>query len=149
MTTFRWLPGSPRPFSPPPSIATAPPTPHRLLAQLSHQYRLLAERAAVGWQTYRDGAAIDPGIAADWQQPSDLRRQAFHALIARVPAAALRPGLTNAAAADTAWVIASPDTHEQLVPPGGLHLRKLGPRHPPVRHLTPLPARNPTMRPVS
>ena len=36
--------------------------PGRLLAHLSHQYRLLAERAAVGWQTYRDGAAVDPDI---------------------------------------------------------------------------------------
>ncbi len=93
--------------------------PRRLLAHLSHQYRLLAERAAVGWQTYRDGAAIDPGIAADWQRLSDLRRQAFRAIWARVPATALRPGLTHAAAADTAWVIASPDTHDLLVRQAG------------------------------
>ena len=67
----------------PPTIITASldpgdaADPHRLLVHLSHQYRLLAERAAVGWQTYRDGAAVDPDIAADWQQLSDLRRQAF------------------------------------------------------------------------
>jgi hypothetical protein len=36
-------------------------------------------------------------------------------MLGRVPAMALRPGLTSAAAADTAWVIASPDTHDQLV----------------------------------
>jgi AcrR family transcriptional regulator len=89
--------------------------PRRLLAHLVHQYRLLAERAAVGWQTYRDGAAIDPDIAADWRQLNDLRRQAFRVMITRVPAEALRPGLTHEAAADTAWVIASPDTHDQLV----------------------------------
>jgi len=71
--------------------------------------------AAVGWQTYRDGAGVDPDIAADWQQLSDLRRQAFHAFFARLPAEALRPGLTNAVAADTAWVIASPDVHDLLV----------------------------------
>jgi hypothetical protein len=99
--------------------------PHRLLAHLSHQYRLLAERAAVGWQTYRDGAAIDPDIAADWQQLSDMRRQAFQAMIARVPAEALRPGLTNAAAADTAWVIASPVTHDQLVRQAGYNYDQL------------------------
>ena len=89
--------------------------PRRLLAHLSHQYRLLAERAAVGWQTYRDGAAIDPDLAEDWRQLNKLRRQAFHGLFTRVPAGALRPGLSHAAAADTAWVIASPDTHDQLV----------------------------------
>ena len=89
--------------------------PGRLLARLCHQYRLAAERAAVGWQTYRDASGVDPDIAADWQQLNDLRRQAFHTLIARIPAEALRPGLTHAAAADTAWVIASPDTYDQLV----------------------------------
>ena len=109
----------------PPTIITASldpedvTDPHRLLAHLSHQYRLLAERAAVGWQTYRDGAAVDPDIAADWQQLSDLRRRAFQAMIARVPAGALRPGLSNAAAADTAWAIASPDIHDLLVRQAG------------------------------
>ena len=109
----------------PPAIFTATLDPgdvghaDRLLGHLSHQYRLLAERAAVGWQTYRDGAAIDPDIAADWQQLSELRRMAFHAMFAQIPAEALRPGLTHAAAADTAWVIASPDTHDLLVRQAG------------------------------
>jgi AcrR family transcriptional regulator len=89
--------------------------PRRFLAHLSHQYRLMAERAAIGWQTYRDAAAVDPDIAADWRQINGMRRQAISAMITRLPATALRPGLTLAAAADTAWVIASPDTHEQLV----------------------------------
>jgi AcrR family transcriptional regulator len=93
--------------------------PARLVAHLSHQYRLLAERAAVGWQTYRDGAAVDPDIAADWRQLNELRRRAITAMITQIPAAALRPGLTPAAAADTAWVIASPDTHDQLVRQAG------------------------------
>jgi hypothetical protein len=39
-------------------------------------------------------------------------------MIARLPAAALRPGLTPAAA-DTAWVIASPDVHDLLVRQAG------------------------------
>jgi AcrR family transcriptional regulator len=93
--------------------------PRRLLAHLTHQYRLLAERAAVGWQTYRDASAVDPDIAADWQHLMDVRRQGFQATFARLPASALRPGLTHAAAADTAWVIASPDTHDLLVRQAG------------------------------
>ena len=93
--------------------------PGRLLAHFTHQYRLLAERSAVGWQTYRDGAAVDPDIAADWRHLNDLRRQATRAMIGRLPAAALRPGLTSAVAGDTAWVIASPDTHDQLVRQAG------------------------------
>jgi hypothetical protein len=62
---------------------------------------------------------MDPDIAEDWQQLSDVRRQGFHAMFARLPAQALRPGLTHAAAADTAWVIASPETHYQLVRQAG------------------------------
>lgn len=93
--------------------------PGRLLAHFSHQYRLLAERSAVGWQTYRDGAAVDPDIAADWRHLNDMRRQAIRAMITRVPATALRSGLTPAEAGDTAWVIASPDTHDQLVRQAG------------------------------
>jgi AcrR family transcriptional regulator len=109
----------------PPAIITATidpadaADPRKVLAHLSRQYRLLAERAAVGWQTYRDGAAVDPDIAGDWQQLSDLRRRAFHAFFARIPAGALRAGLSNAVAADTAWVIASPDTHDLLVGQAG------------------------------
>jgi AcrR family transcriptional regulator len=109
---------------PPASIvATLDPdhaeNPRRLLAHLSHQYRLLAERSAVGWQTYADGAGIDPDIAADWQQLMEARRQAFQAMFARLPASALRPELSNAAAADTAWVIASPDSHDLLIRQAG------------------------------
>lgn len=109
----------------PPAILTATldpsdaADPHRLLAHLCHQYRLMAERVAVAWQAYRDGAATDPGLAADWQQLNDLRRQVFRSMYARLPAEALRPGLTHAAAADTAWVIASPETHDQLVRQAG------------------------------
>ena len=57
------------------------------------------------------------GLAAWFGEEAaiDLRRQAFHAFFARLPAEALRPGLTNAVAADTAWVIASPDVHDLLV----------------------------------
>jgi AcrR family transcriptional regulator len=104
-------------------IATLSPDdaadPRRLVAHLSRQYRLLAERAAVGWQTYRDAAATDADIAADWQRLSEMRREAFHALLGRIPAAALRAGLSPALAADTAWAIASPETHHQLVRQAG------------------------------
>src|SRR5215472_10439781 len=111
----RLVPGQP----PEIIVATLDPDdakdPRKLLGHLSHQYRLLAERSAVGWQTYRDGSAIDPDIAEDWRQLNDLRRQAFRGLFTRIPASALRPGISQAIAADTAWVIASPDTHDQLV----------------------------------
>ena len=94
--------------------------PGRLLARLSHQFRLLAGRAAIGGQTYRDAAATGHGIGADWQRRSQMRRQAFRVMFTRIPAAALRPGLTPEAAAGTAWVIASPETHLPAGAPGGL-----------------------------
>ena len=46
-------------------------------------------------------------------------------MFARLPASALRPGLTHAAAADTAWAIASPDTHHQLVLQAGYNYNQL------------------------
>jgi len=104
-------------------VATLDPAdakdPRRLLGHLSRQYRLLAERSAVGWQTYREGAAVDPDIAADWKQLNDLRRRAFSKMISLIPPAELRAGLTHSSAADTAWVIASPETHQQLVGQAG------------------------------
>ena len=121
----RLVPGQP----PEIIVATLDPDdakdPRKLLGHLSHQYRLLAERSAVGWQTYRDGSAIDPDIADDWRQLNNLRRLAFHGLFAWIPAGALRPGLSHAAAADTAWVVASPDSHDQLVRHAGYNYDQL------------------------
>jgi AcrR family transcriptional regulator len=89
--------------------------PQAIVRQISLLYRQIAERAALGWQLYRDGAATDPEIATDWQALQALRHQTFSTLINRLPARSLRPGLTRAAATDTAWAIASPDTYDMLV----------------------------------
>jgi AcrR family transcriptional regulator len=93
--------------------------PHRLINHIVHQFRLLAERSAVGWQTYRDAAGADPDVAADWQQLMEIRRVSFSTMFAHIPVVALRPGLTKKLAADTAWAIASPQTHEAMVTQGG------------------------------
>ncbi len=76
---------------------------------------LLRSARLFGWQLYRDAAASDPEIATDWQALHALRHQTFTTLISYLPARSLRPGLTRAAATDTAWVIASPDTYDMLV----------------------------------
>ncbi|WP_347350332.1 helix-turn-helix domain-containing protein [Intrasporangium sp.] len=83
--------------------------------QFAHLYRGLAERAALGWRLYRDAAASDPEIAADWQTLQHLRHQTFAEFLRRVPATSLRAGLTPDTATDTAWAIASPETYELLV----------------------------------
>lgn len=101
------------------ATAVAINDPGSAVGHLAHQFRLLAERAAVGWQSYRDAAAVDPDIASDWRQLMDIRRANIAAMVARLPPASLRDGLTLAAAADTVWVIASPDSHDMLVRHGG------------------------------
>jgi hypothetical protein len=49
----------------------------------------------------------------------EIRRANIAAMVARLPLASLRDGLTPAGAADTVWVIASPDSHDMLVRRGG------------------------------
>jgi hypothetical protein len=49
----------------------------------------------------------------------DIRRANMATMVARFLSASLRDGLTPAAAADTIWVIASPDSYDMLVRRGG------------------------------
>ncbi|MGV9709349.1 TetR/AcrR family transcriptional regulator [Gordonia sp. NPDC003424] len=109
-----------------PPVPMAPPgptaEPEELLRFLVRQFRMLAQRSAFGWRTYRDAAAIDPEAADDWATLMEIRRTNFRHLVGQFPAEALRPGLSHDAAADTAWVIASPDTYDQLVRFGGYSL---------------------------
>ncbi|MGH3436410.1 MAG: TetR/AcrR family transcriptional regulator [Sciscionella sp.] len=85
------------------------------IKQFALLYRGLAERAALGWRLYRDAAASDAEIAADWHRLQQLRHQTFAEFIRRIPAASRSAGLTPTAATDTAWAIASPETYELLV----------------------------------
>lgn len=93
-----------------------------VIAHIAHLYRSIAERAALGWQLYRDAAATDPEIAADWRALQELRRGSFAQLVRRIPAAAFRDGVTIETATDTAWAIASPETYELLVRTAGYTL---------------------------
>ncbi|MFT3797346.1 TetR/AcrR family transcriptional regulator [Microbacterium sp.] len=74
----------------------------------------IAERAALGWSLYRDAAAVDPEITEDWAELHRLRHGLIARIVAGIPAESLRAGLTHAAATDTAWVIASPDSYDLL-----------------------------------
>jgi AcrR family transcriptional regulator len=99
--------------------ADAAAHPQVLLRHLVHEFRLLAERAASVWRTYRDAAAVDPDLAADWSALMEIRRANFRELFAVIPADRLREGVTTDAAVDTAWTIASPHTHDLLVTVAG------------------------------
>ncbi|GLZ49165.1 hypothetical protein Acsp06_53500 [Actinomycetospora sp. NBRC 106375] len=85
------------------------------LRAIVHVYRLLAERAAPWWRLYRDAAATEPEIAADWAELHRLRRGTLAALLEDVPDEALRTGLGRDAAVDTLWAVASPETYHLLV----------------------------------
>jgi len=89
--------------------------PDALLAHLVREFRILAERSAGIWKTYRDAAAVDPDIAVDWSALMELRRANFTTLFASVPKKAWRTGVSADQAVDTIWTIASPQTHELLV----------------------------------
>ena len=54
--------------------------PERLLVHLVHGFRVLAERSASVWGTYRDAAAVDVDIASDWRGLMELRRAEIHRL---------------------------------------------------------------------
>ena len=84
------------------------------LATLANLVADIAGRAALGWRLYRDAAAVDPEIAADWDELQLLRRGTFARILAGLPPEALRDGLNLDAAIDTAWTIASPESHDLL-----------------------------------
>src|ERR1700761_3244245 len=88
--------------------------PRERLAELAALITEIAERAATGWSLYRDAAAVDPEIAADWNELQLLRHQLISRVLADIPATALAEGLTVKSAADTAWAIASPESYDLL-----------------------------------
>jgi AcrR family transcriptional regulator len=89
--------------------------PRARLRAVVHVYRLVAERAAPWWRLYRDAAATEPVIAADWAELHRLRRGTLAVLIEDLPDDALRPELTRETAVDTLWAIASPESFDLLV----------------------------------
>jgi AcrR family transcriptional regulator len=88
--------------------------------QLARIFRDVADRSGGAWALYRDAAAVDPAIAADWQELQTLRRGTIEAVLAPIPDRDLR--LARADAIDTAWAIASPDSYELLVRRAGYSL---------------------------
>ena len=89
--------------------------PDSVAARLADLVTEIAHRAALGWHLYRDASAIDPEIAADWNELQLLRHRLLTRILSGIPASALRLGSTPAAAVDTAWVITSPESYDLLV----------------------------------
>lgn len=89
--------------------------PRERLTELAAVVADVAERAATGWKLYRDAAAVDPEMAADWQERQMLRHGLISRIVGDVPSSALTEGLTTKRAVDTAWTIASPESYDLLV----------------------------------
>ena len=94
-------------------------SPRERLAELAALVTEIAERAATGWSLYRDASAVDPEIAADWNELQLLRHRLIARVLGDIPLSAQTEGLSINSAIDTAWAIASP--------------RKLRPPRPPPR----------------
>lgn len=85
------------------------------MALVAHSFRVIAERSALAWTTYRDAAGADPEVATDWQAVQMDRFQTFTEVMGKLPPHLLQQGLTLEDAIDTTWTIVSPETHELLV----------------------------------
>ncbi|MHA7652802.1 TetR/AcrR family transcriptional regulator [Mycobacterium sp. ML4] len=99
-----------------------PDTPAAVLSQVASLFCRIAQRSAVAWQAYRDGAAVDTAIAEEWQELQKLRHGTFGELLSSIPDEALR--LPRQEAVDTAWAMASPAVYELMTGPGGYTLEQ-------------------------
>src|ERR1700759_4835877 len=88
--------------------------PRERLAELAALVTQVAERAATGWSLYRYASAVDPEIAADWNELQLLRHRLIARVLGDIPVSALTEGLTMKSAVDTAWAIASPESYDLL-----------------------------------
>ena len=95
-----------------------------VVTELATTVGQVAERSATAWKLYRDAAATDAEIAADWQELQGMRRVTIQRIVAMIPTETLRAGLTPTSAADTAWVIASPESYDLLVRTAGYSMEE-------------------------
>ena len=68
-------------------------SPQQRVTELAALVTEIAERAATGWRLYRDASAIDPEIAADWQELQMLRHQLISRILRDIPVKTLAEGL--------------------------------------------------------
>lgn len=103
-------------------VGDATGDPAGAIRAFAHLFRTMAERAAPAWKLYRDAAATDPAIAAEWHRLQQLRRDTMSHFVAHLPTDAFRAGVNPEQATTTAWMIASPETFGLMVEIGGSSL---------------------------
>jgi hypothetical protein len=100
------------------------PDPRTYVRGMARLFRATAEQAALGWQLYRDAAAIDPEIRSDQLELSRLRRVTMTGLLSGLPDDAFRVGLSRDDAIDTLLVIMGPESYTLLVGQTGYSLQR-------------------------
>jgi len=98
------------------------PDPQTYLRALARLFRSTAEQAALGWQLYRDAAAIDPEVRSDQLELSRLRRVTMTGLLSGLPDESFRVGLSRDDAIDTLLVVMGPESYALLVGQSGYSL---------------------------
>ena len=89
------------------------------LAAVGRLFVSVAGRTAPYWRVYRQAAATDPEVAADWEGLMADRRRTMDEVAKGVPRRGLRDGLEEGDVADTLWALASPEVYELFVVQGG------------------------------
>lgn len=89
------------------------------LAAVSRLFVRVADRTAIYWCMYRQAAASDAEIAADWAAIGRDRRRTMVEVARNIPARGLRSDLTSDDVADTLWALASPDMYHLFRAEGG------------------------------
>jgi AcrR family transcriptional regulator len=98
------------------------PSPEAYILAVARFFRATAERAALGWQLYRDAAAVDPEVRADQQELSRQRRVTIAGVLSGLPDRAFRSGMTRDEAIDTLMVVMGPESYDLLVRQTGYSL---------------------------
>lgn len=94
----------------------------QLLDEIATIVSEIADRAGYLWRVYRDAAATDPDIAADWNDLQMMRKETIRRLLHASPDVHRRPESERDTIVDTAWILSSPDTYDLLVTRSGYGL---------------------------
>ncbi len=90
------------------------PTARDYLAATSRLSVQVAKRTAPYWRLYRQAAATDPEIAADWAAIKNESRRALTEVARSVPQRGLTPGVTMDDITEMLWALTSPEMYDHF-----------------------------------
>ncbi len=95
------------------------PTARDYLAATSRLSVQVAKRTAPYWRLYRQAAATDPEIAADWAAIKNESRRTLTEVARSVPQRGLKPGVTADDITEMLWALASPEMYDHFTVDAG------------------------------